>query len=440
PFDRLLEAASPAGFHNSNDRRDPPKCHPQTRVAVLEKIMSWIHGLDPETRDTLIMWLYGPAGSGKSAIAQSIAELCHEEQILVASYFFARADSTRNHARSLVATIAYQALLCFPGIRDNVIASIDHDPLIFSRSLDAQLLALVIQPLRERVESGYFDNAAATRVVVIDGLDECDDREAQLEILTAISRALQIHQLPLIFLVSSRPEHDIRTTFGIGYLSDISTRLPLDDEYLPSEDIRLFLQDKFTEIKDTHAFRAHIPPAWPSDDVLEDLVSKSSGQFIYASTVIKFITSSRHRPHQRLDIVLGLRSARLEMPFAELDALYRYILSSVEDPESVIRVLALHFLSRVPSVSLIESVLSLDAGDISEVLCDLTSLVSVEVIGYVEEDQEQTMYVYHASLQDFLLDRSRSGRFYINGPVFRAELAHLIFQYLKSKCFFGVLN
>ncbi|KDR67122.1 hypothetical protein GALMADRAFT_19582, partial [Galerina marginata CBS 339.88] len=271
-------------FHNSNDVHDPPKCHPNTRVAVLNKIMNWIRGLDPETREALIMWLNGPAGSGKSAIARSIAERCYEEGILVASYFFARSDPTRNHGRSLIATIAYQASIRFPDIRDHLIRTIDLDPFIFTRSLDAQILALIVEPLQDRIDA----SAASPRIVIIDGLDECDDRSSQVKILTAISSTLQRHQLPLIFLIASRPEHDIRHSFNVGYLKEITARIALNDDYLPSDDIRVFLQDKFTEIKDTHPFKQYIPPTWPSPEVLESLVNKSSGQFVYASTVVKF--------------------------------------------------------------------------------------------------------------------------------------------------------
>ncbi|KDR74802.1 hypothetical protein GALMADRAFT_27334, partial [Galerina marginata CBS 339.88] len=277
-------------FHDSDDIHDPPKCHPNTRVAVLNKIMDWIHGIDPETRNALIMWLYGPAGSGKSAIARSIAELCEVEGILAATYFFSRFDLTRNHGRSLIATIAYQVSLCFPDIRNRIAGAINHDPFIFSRSLKSQIYSLIAEPLQGRIEAGYFNIPNASRtIIIIDGLDECEDTDSQIKILDAISQALRQHRLPFIFLLASRPEPDIQTAFCFGHLSQISTRNPLDDYYFPSEDIRLFLLDKFTEIKDSHPFRAQIPPAWPSEEALRALVDKSSGQFIYASTVVKFI-------------------------------------------------------------------------------------------------------------------------------------------------------
>ncbi|KDR74922.1 hypothetical protein GALMADRAFT_70600, partial [Galerina marginata CBS 339.88] len=251
--------------------------------------MDWIHGADQETRNALIAWLYGPAGSGKSAIARTIAEICAKEGILVASYFFSRFDSTRNHGRSFVATIAYQVSLAFPDIRDHIISVVDRDPFIFSRSLDSQMFSLITEPLQVRSGAGDFGTATPPRVIIVDGLDECEDRDGQAKILDVISKALQHHRLPFLFLISSRPEPDIRTAFGFGYLNDISTQNPLDDNYLPSKDICLFLHDKFTEIKNSHPFRAQIPPDWPSDEAMQTLVKKSSGQFIYASTVVKFV-------------------------------------------------------------------------------------------------------------------------------------------------------
>ena len=89
-IDVLLEASSPGAFHNSGERFDPPKCHPNTRTHILIKIMNWTVG--QVGWDGFIMWLYGPAGAGKSAIAQTIAELCHARHLLLASFFFSRTD------------------------------------------------------------------------------------------------------------------------------------------------------------------------------------------------------------------------------------------------------------------------------------------------------------------------------------------------------------
>ena len=58
----LLQKYIAAGaFHNSDERYDPPKCHPRTREAVLKKILDWVKD---EDKVALILWLFGPAGAG----------------------------------------------------------------------------------------------------------------------------------------------------------------------------------------------------------------------------------------------------------------------------------------------------------------------------------------------------------------------------------------
>ena len=74
-------------MHDSKERHDAPKCHGDTRKAVTKDITSWV--LD-DTKDTLILWISAPAGSGKSAILQTIAELFQDSGGLAASFFFSR--------------------------------------------------------------------------------------------------------------------------------------------------------------------------------------------------------------------------------------------------------------------------------------------------------------------------------------------------------------
>ena len=37
----LHQHIAPGAFHNSDERYDPPKCHPHTWRAILKKIMDW---------------------------------------------------------------------------------------------------------------------------------------------------------------------------------------------------------------------------------------------------------------------------------------------------------------------------------------------------------------------------------------------------------------
>jgi len=103
-FDIFTENVAHTAFHNSGARFDPPKCHPNTRVAILQKIMDWIRSTDCETFNRHILWLTGAAGAGKSAIAQTIIELCLAEGFIIASFLFFRSDGSRNNGKILIAT------------------------------------------------------------------------------------------------------------------------------------------------------------------------------------------------------------------------------------------------------------------------------------------------------------------------------------------------
>jgi uridine kinase len=139
--------------------------------------MKWIKW--EEDIDAFIMWIYGPAGAGKSAIAQTIAEMCEEEMLLLASFFFSRNDPSRNNVNPLIATIAYQITLNIPQVRDTILGAIEHDPLIFSKSLPVQFKSLIVAPLQPLVDAGFFNEPTSRRLVIIDGLDECSDPKVQ---------------------------------------------------------------------------------------------------------------------------------------------------------------------------------------------------------------------------------------------------------------------
>ncbi|KAG6825915.1 hypothetical protein H0H92_001870 [Tricholoma furcatifolium] len=83
----LMDASSPSAAFNSIQRFPPPKCHPGTRKEILEKITEWVNqGISAEepTRDR-VLWVHGPAGSGKSAIAQTLAEQCEGKSLAAIS-------------------------------------------------------------------------------------------------------------------------------------------------------------------------------------------------------------------------------------------------------------------------------------------------------------------------------------------------------------------
>ncbi|KAF9471115.1 hypothetical protein BDN70DRAFT_998720, partial [Pholiota conissans] len=422
---RLLQQnISPGAFHNSDERYDPPKCHPRTREAIIKKIMEWIKDPDKLAR---FLWMYGPAGAGKSAIAQTIAELCHQANLLAAAFFFSRTAAGRNSKTNLINTLIYQLTVSIPEIRELVGKALERNPALVSMSLKAQTRSLLIEPLRE------VDVEAVKQrplFLIVDGLDECGDAQSQEYILEVLGEAMEELSLPFFFLIASRPEQHIREAFNEDLLASLTQTLVLDDTYKPDADIRIFLDSKFQDIKKKHPSRARFPVPWPTEKDMGRLVGKSSGQFIYAATVMKYLESRRHLPTERLQIIFGLTSPGKDTPFVELDALYTHIFSSIGDIDKVMDLFCVLLFTDVSTVKKnpinIEEFLLYTPGEIDIILSELHSIISVPS----PDDPKGILRISHASLSDFLFDRSRSGKFFIDTAVGHAKISTVILKHM----------
>ncbi|KAJ6465434.1 hypothetical protein C8R45DRAFT_877492, partial [Mycena sanguinolenta] len=272
-IDILHRSVALEAIHDATDSFMEPKCHPETCTQMLEDLRKW--ALDPRPKTT-ILWLYGPAGAGKSAIMRTLSTQLYEDERLGGCFFFKRGHPTRGSAKTLFATITYQLALNVELLRTPISQVVEKNPSILARSIRTQMQELISEPC-SALEYRH------PTVILIDGLDECDGHAFQVEVLHAIRNPSSHHPIFLRFLVASRPEPHIRQVFD----SSSSHYRPFNVEQ-PFDDVRKYLHDEFSRIHRDHSTMQNISPPWPARDVLEELVRKSSGYFIYASTIIKF--------------------------------------------------------------------------------------------------------------------------------------------------------
>ncbi|KAF9540106.1 hypothetical protein CPC08DRAFT_478619 [Agrocybe pediades] len=412
-YARLLENVATAALHDSVHNVDPPKCYPNTRVAIIQNIIDWTVGTNAELSGKPILWLKGGAGAGKSAIARSVAERCSDEGLLLGAFFFSAGDTSRNHVKSLVATLSSQISIILPEFRSTVAAFIEDDPLIFSRSIRTQLSTLIVRPLSIVLANRPTASTATPHLIIIDGLDECSAVNSQRDLLLTLQEVTNTTSL-IRFLVGSRPESHLNSAFNLPRIVLVLYTIFLDDDYSAEEDIRVYLKDKFKLIKEGHPFRDMLPDPWPPHEQVNTLANKSSGQFIYAATVVRYVESSRHRPDQRLNAIFNLRPPFKDLPFTELDALYRLIISKAEDLPAVLDILTFPALYGGFPRRHIEEILHLEQGSVRIMLADLHSIVT-----FSDYDLE----FLHKSLADFLSDPQRAGDLHRDLP--RANLFHV---------------
>ena len=391
--------------------------------------MGWIQ--QTAIRTQWMLWLNGAAGAGKSAIARSIVALCLAQNIIIARFFFFRTDAARNNLQSVVATLVHQLIQQIPDLLAIVIPKIESDPLIFTKSLHTQLQYLIFDPLRQLHQHCALGNV----VLLLDGVDECHGDENQMDLIRLIAAFMSTRDLPIITFFASRAEIQLQQIFRCHDVCTSLLQLALDDHYLPDVDIRLFLDNNFEQIKQTHPFAHNLDSNWPDPAHVQEIVIKSSGQFIYAAVVIKFLLSPRHNPARQLEIIRGLRPPGKLTPFAQLDALYRHIFSQVQDIDSTLLPLEWTIFGsdnfnkyELGCDIILEDV---DSDDVSVLLVDLLPILTYE---------DSEIHFLHASLPDFLLDQARSQEYYIDKRLWCTRLSISCFRIMSEEHPLGTLR
>jgi hypothetical protein len=170
---------------------------------------------------------------------------------------------------------------------------------------------------------------------------------------------------------------------------------------------------------------AAISSPWPPPKIIDGLVEKSSGYFIYATTIIKFIDDKNFRSTERLAVVTGMSDTQYGEPFAALDQLYTQILSGVHARPQLLKILMVIAASSLRlSIYSVEQLLELQQGDVRLALHGLKSVIWFSD----QDDLNFVVFAHHASFCDFIQDRTRAGIFYVGGRQHRTELSRYILK------------
>ncbi|KDN39373.1 hypothetical protein RSAG8_08890, partial [Rhizoctonia solani AG-8 WAC10335] len=385
----VKEATYDSELSSTVNRR---KCTEGTRNLVLLGLDTWLRDADAPT----VYWMNGMAGTGKTTIAYTFSEQLEDRERLAASFFCTRTSADCRTVTRIVPTIAYQLARYSIPFQSVLYEILGKEPDAGSKNATKQFERLLRDPLL-KVKDAMPDNL----VIVVDALDECEDRNGVETILDMLFRYAK--DLPLRFFVTSRPEPEIYNRMMLDVKSRAALHLHDIETSLVRADIELYLKEELS-------FMA------PTPSQIEQLAQRSGTLFIYAATLVRYIRFGKRfvDPQQRLQSVLSLTPESTKK-HAEIDALYTAILHSAleeaqmeeneaEDVKLVLRTVL--FAQEPISVETIAALAGLDSPQ--RVLFALQPLRSV----LHQSEDTKLVSTLHASFPDFMLSSDRSKSFF----------------------------
>ena len=396
---------------------DRQGCMKGTRRDVLSHLEQWSR----DDQANRVFWLNGLAGTGKSTITQTFAEMCFADGKLGASFFCSRDFEDRSNLRSIFPTLAFQLAHQFPQFRRELVPVLMKNPDVGRETLCSQMEKLIVGPFR------------ATKIqtlIIIDALDECHDNQPASALLSVL--ATYVDEIPLVkFFITGRPESQIREGFRAELLQPHTAILELHnvDRSSVDSDIKLFFKTRFTKIAKSRS-NSGLEDDWPGPGYIDILCRKSGGLFIYAATVVKFVSSRNHPPDERLALIVLRQKDTSYEGRSGIDLLYTQVLEQASrDVDSDDQEFYSRFTSVVGAVVLIFHPLSINTlsdllrnyGTASKISASLRTLHSVLLI---PNTTEHPLQVFHKSFPDFLTDQNRctNPQFLIHPPTHHKEI------------------
>ncbi|KAF9441026.1 hypothetical protein P691DRAFT_766864 [Macrolepiota fuliginosa MF-IS2] len=429
------EALSDAELH-SRARFPQPKCLKDTRRTLIADIMEWMFSKDDPSCD--MSWLYGPMGVGKSALAQTLGESAEESGVLGAALFL---SDDQNDPYRIFVSIAHQLSRRDLGgpyalrVAEHLAEHVAADNTLLKKDLAKQFKELIQEPM-----SGL--SLPQKLLVVVDGLDECRGDMEQSEIIRLISKSVKSPQPPPIrWLICSRPEpglgREILRLFGARC---VRKEVPIADEE-SRQDIERFVRKGFRRItkQQPEAYEN-----WPPEGSITMIARASSGLFIYASTLIKFIQDpDLDRPKAQLEIVRGFIENSVAVnihnqnPLKHLDNLYHQILTRVDAAVLPMTLQLLGTCILYPNLPVLQlaNLLNLSEETFYSALRRVHSVIDVPPLAKASVGH---LRFFHTSFVEFLKNPSRSKSFALDTPTINARFAGACFDALgKLKIFYA---
>ena len=365
---------------------------------MLDEIEFWTRNFS----EPPVYWLNGQARTGKTAIAQTIAERVFADGRLGALFFCSRDYEDLDNLRLIFPTLAVQLARKYADFRSFFIPLVQSHPGIAYESLNNQMQKLIVQPLQE---------SSISTVVIIDALDECQD-DGSSAILSALAQFVS-HIPKVKFLVTGRPEARILEGFHLPLLAEATHVFVLHEveKSQVDDDMRLRFRRELSGVGLGNSNLVGLLSERELD--IDVLCTQAAGSFVYAVAAVKFINLPSSNSIQRFNLLLNSpgRSTHKTKPNEDrtLDLFYELILQGAFpgrcDPENyrkIHSVLGAIVLAANPlSPSTVATLLALDVDEVLRLL----SLARPLLIP--QKDIHSPILPFHKPFSSFIVNPNR---------------------------------
>jgi hypothetical protein len=379
----------------------PSLCLEGTRVQLLGDVATWMANRDSKT----VFWLTGVAGTGKTTVAKSVADIASKGKYLVVTFFFSHAYADRCDYSRVIPTLAYQ-LAQDAGLRPHIVATIDSDKNVATSSTAVQAKKLLFDGLRapsSPIERGVL--------IVLDALDECQKDSNHInggDLIPILLAGLK--DIPFVkVLLTSRPEASIERMFKRKDLQGATFTLALHrdiEKGMVRADIARYLDHELSKLRDAIPNSA----VFPAEEDVRVLVERADTLFIYARTVVEYISDPVGRPDRRLAALIQAKPGQSGQRYGRLDGLYSYILKEASgscnpfdsvdgDLRSVL--IALVLAQQPLTADGLSVMAGVDKDTCHECLRRISALLDYQ------HDSDEPVRLMHLSFPDFLSDPLR---------------------------------
>jgi hypothetical protein len=403
----------------------PKKCLQGTRKDILQDIQHWVSNYDAPN----ILWLSGSPGAGKSAIASSvISDLC--EEVLSVTFFFKSGDAYWGNPASFWASIAFQLANLDPAFQKAIVPALREGKASASKAdVDLHFRHLIEAPLHRDPTKSLIK----PMVVIVDALDEAGTAAQRTVLLNTLSKWAHFSPTFKLFITSRNEDDIVSSLQSVGhhhvklYTGD---QAKLDAQTLV--DMQLFFQKGFHELAKK---LPRLEFGWPGSSLMNELISKAAGLFIWAVTVVRLLNADAE-PSELLDDILSGSNDE-----TTLDDLYIKVIHhafgtkpSSRTVQSFQKIVGAIIVTKVPLNRLsLQKLLCIPEKN-NSVDFILNHLSSVILVG-----ESDPIKFCHQSFVDFLTDGKWNGQwFFINQDWHNGQLFQYCLQVMNAELRFNI--